>query len=71
MTILESFTYVKRGVRQGCILSPDLFNLYGENIMRHLDGIGNLVVGGYSLTNLKNGDDIIVIAQSKKDYKKY
>src|SRR5579872_502632 len=48
---LGEFTSIKRGVRQGCVLSPDLFNLYSENIMRHLYGIGGLIVGGYTVIN--------------------
>jgi len=54
---LGNFAGIKRGVRQGCVLSPDLFNLYSENIMRHLDGIGGLIVGGYTLNNLRYADD--------------
>ena len=42
---LGNFANIRRGVRQGCVLSPDLFNLYSENIMRHLDGIGGLIIG--------------------------
>ena len=63
---LGNFAGIKRGVRQGCVLSPDLFNLYSENIMRHLDGIGGLIVGGYTLNNLRYADDIVLIAQSKE-----
>jgi len=63
---LGNFASIKRGVRQGCVLSPDLFNLYSENIMRHLDGIGGLIVGGYTLNNLRYADDIVLIAQSKE-----
>ena len=63
---LGNFTQIKRGVRQGCVLSPDLFNLYSENIMRHLEDVGGLVIGGYTLNNLRYADDIVLIAQSKE-----
>ena len=34
--------------------------------MRHLDGIGGLIVGGYTLNELRYADDIVLIAQSKE-----
>ncbi|KAJ8718731.1 hypothetical protein PYW07_016287 [Mythimna separata] len=43
-----------RGVRQGCILSPILFNIYGEYIMRRTceNWEGGITVGGVKMTNL-------------------
>src|SRR5438552_4549978 len=63
---LGNFASIKRGVRQGCVLSPDLFNLYSENIMRHIEGVGGLIIGGHTLNNLRYADDIVLIAQSKE-----
>src|SRR5438552_7424207 len=63
---LGNFASIKRGVRQGCVLSPDLFNLYSENIMRHIEGVGGLIIGGHTLNNLRYANDIVLIAQSKE-----
>ena len=35
---ISAFRKIKRGVRQGCVLSPDLFSLYSEIIMRNIEG---------------------------------
>src|SRR5438034_180842 len=63
---LGNFTHIRRDVRQGCVLSPDLFSSYSENIMRHLDGVGGLIIGGYTLNNLRYADDIVLVAHSKE-----
>ena len=61
----EWFT-IGQGVRQGCILSPYLFNVYAEYIMRNaLDGFsGEVSVGGRQLTNLRYADDTTLIART-------
>ena len=51
---------IGKGVRQGCILSPCLFNIYAEYIMRNA-GLGETQVGikiaGRNINNLKYADD--------------
>ncbi|GFN82827.1 LINE-1 reverse transcriptase [Plakobranchus ocellatus] len=41
----STFQDIKRGVRQGCVLSPDLFSLYSEIIMRNLENHPRIKVG--------------------------
>ena len=60
---------IGKGVRQGCILSPLLFNIYAEKIMREaLDkwdkGIG---IGGRKVSNLRYADDTTLIAGNRED----
>ena len=58
-----------KGVRQGCILSSCLFNLYAEYIMRNA-GLGEAQAGikiaGRNIYNLRYADDTTVMAESKK-----
>ena len=56
---------IKRGVRQGCVLSPDLFNLYSEVIMRDLTELEGIKFGGRNLNNIRYADDTVLIADSE------
>ena len=61
---------IEKGVHQGCILSPCLFNLYAEYIMRNagLDvAQAGIKVAGRNINNLRNADDIILMAEMKKN----
>ena len=55
---------IKRGVRQGCILSPKLFNLYTEDIFKQADKLPGVKIGGKNITNLRYADDTALIAES-------
>ena len=60
---------IGEGVRQGCILSPCLFNLYAEYIMRNA-GLGEAQAGikiaGKNISNLRYADDTTHMAESKE-----
>ena len=46
------------GVRQGCLLSPTLFNMFLGRITTDADHEGNVSIGGRTMTNLRFADDI-------------
>ena len=66
---LSEWFRAKKGVRQGCVLSPYLFNILAETVMRKtLDGFqGGLQIGGRMITNLRCADDIILLATSEAE----
>ena len=64
---LSAFQDIKRGVRQGCVLSPDLFSFYSEIIMRALEGMPGIKVGGYNMNNIRYADDTVLIAENENE----
>ena len=63
---------IGKGVRQGCILSPCLFNLYAEYIMRNTrleETQAGIKIAGRNINNLRYADDITVMAESKDELK--
>ena len=63
---------IGKGVHQGCILSPCLFNLYAEYIMRNagLDGAqAGIKIAGRNINNLRYADDTTLMAESEEELK--
>ena len=59
-----------KGVRQGCILSPYLFNLYAEYIMKNarLEGTqAGIKIAGRNINNLRYADDTTLMAESEEE----
>ena len=63
---------MRKGVHQGCILSPCLFNLYVEYIMRNAgleEAQAEIKIPGRNFYNLRYADDTTLMAESKEALK--
>ena len=63
---------IGKGVRQGCILSPCLFNLYAEYIMRNTgleEAQAGIKTAGRNINNLRYADDTTLMAESEEELK--
>ena len=59
---------IGKGVHQGCILSPCLFNLYAEYIRRNArmdEAQAGIKIAGRNIHNLRYADDITLMAESE------
>ena len=61
---------IGKGVRQGCIFSPCLFNLYAQYVMRNA-GLDEAQAGiktpGRNINNLRHADDTTLMAESEEE----
>ena len=66
--IMGSFFNTTVGVRQCCLLSPVLFNIFLEQIMLNTlhEHTSTISIGGRNISNLRFADDIDLIAGSNK-----
>ena len=63
---------IRKGVHQGCILSPCLFNLYAEYIMQNAgldEAQAGTKIAGRNINNLRYADDTTFMAESKEELK--
>ena len=63
---------IGKGVRQGCILSPCLFNFYAEYIMRNAgleEAQAGIKIAGRNFSNLRYADDTTLMAESEVELK--
>ena len=61
-----------KGVCQGCVLSPWLFNLYAEYIMRNAgldEAQAGIKMAGRNINNLRYADDTTLMAESEEELK--
>ena len=63
---------IGKRVRQGCILSPCLFNLYAEFIMRNArldEAQAGIKIARRNINNLRYADDTTLMAESEEELK--
>ena len=69
---LTDWFQIGKGVRQGCILSPCLFNLYSEYIMRNAgleEAQTGIKIVRRNINNLRYADDTALMAESEEELK--
>ena len=69
---ITDWLQIGKGVHQGCIFSPCLFNFYAEYIMRNArldEAQAGIKIAGRNINNLSYADDITLMAESEEELK--
>ena len=65
---------IRKGIHQGCILSPCLFNFYAEYIMRNAgldEAQAGIQIARRNINNLRYADDTILMTESEEELKSF
>ena len=68
----QDWFQIGKGICQGCILSPCLFNVYAEYIMRNAgqdEAQAGIQIAGRNINNLRYADDTTLMAESEGELK--
>ncbi|XP_063594349.1 uncharacterized protein LOC134771333 [Penaeus indicus] len=63
---IGEYQKIGRVVRQGCVLSPDLFSIYSEIIMHSLECLNGIKIDGNNINNLRYADDTVLLAETEE-----
>ena len=70
--VTTDWLQIGKGVRQGCVLSPCLFNLYAEYIMRNAgldEAEAGIKIARKNINNLRYADDTTLMAENEEELK--
>ena len=68
----QTGSQIRKGVHQGCLLSPCLFNFYAEYIMRNAgldEAQAGIKIAGRNVNDLRYADDTTLMAESEEELK--
>ena len=71
---ITDYFQIRKGVRQGCVLSSCLFNLYAEYIMRNAgldEAQAGIKISRRNINNIKYADDTTIMAESEEELKSF
>ena len=63
---LGEWVPIQKGLRRGCVMSPDLFSLHSEQIMSTVQDLEGVQIGDMNINNLRYADDTALIADSNE-----
>ena len=63
---MSDWVNIARGVRQGYFLSPALFSLCTEMVMRKISHMDGVRIGGLNVNNIRYADDTTIVVDSEE-----